>query len=87
MENGTLAGFPVVDIKATLVDGSYHEVDSSEMAFKIAGSMAFKEAAAKLRPFYWNLYLNWRSLFPKNIWVTSLAISIAAAVVSKGWKP
>ena len=47
MENGTLAGFPVVDIKATLVDGSYHEVDSSEMAFKIAGSMAFKEAAAK----------------------------------------
>ena len=47
MENGTLAGCPVVDIKATLVDGSYHEVDSSEMAFKIAGSMAFKEAAAK----------------------------------------
>ena len=47
MENGFLAGFPMVDLKATLVDGSYHEVDSSEMAFKVAGSMAFKEAAAK----------------------------------------
>ena len=49
MENGFLAGFPMVDLKATLVDGSYHEVDSSEMAFKIAGSMAFKEAAAKAK--------------------------------------
>ena len=49
MENGYLAGFPMVDIKATLVDGSYHEVDSSEMAFKVAGSMAFKEAAAKAK--------------------------------------
>lgn len=47
MENGYLAGFPMVDLKATLIDGSYHEVDSSEMAFKIAGSMAFKEACAK----------------------------------------
>ena len=44
MKTGILAGYPVVDIKATLVDGSYHDVDSSEMAFKIAGSMAFKEA-------------------------------------------
>ena len=42
-ESGILAGYPVIDFKATLVDGSYHEVDSSEMAFKIAGSMAFKE--------------------------------------------
>jgi elongation factor G len=49
LESGILAGFPVVDIKATLVDGSYHEVDSSEMAFKVAGSMAFKEAAAKAK--------------------------------------
>ena len=47
---GPLAGFPVVDIKAVLLDGSYHEVDSSEMAFKIAGSMAFKEAMAKADP-------------------------------------
>jgi elongation factor G len=50
MNNGVLAGFPMVDCKATLFDGSYHEVDSSEMAFKIAGSMAFKEAAMKASP-------------------------------------
>ena len=50
MEAGVLAGFPVVDVKVTLYDGSYHEVDSSEMAFKIAGSMAFKEACAKAEP-------------------------------------
>ncbi len=50
MESGVLAGFPVVDIKVTLLDGSYHEVDSSEMAFKIAGSMAFKEACQKAGP-------------------------------------
>ncbi|MBI5742209.1 MAG: elongation factor G [Nitrospirae bacterium] len=49
LENGVLAGYPVVDIKVTLFDGSYHEVDSSEMAFKIAGSMAFKNAAAKAK--------------------------------------
>ena len=47
MENGELAGFPVVDVAVTLYDGSYHEVDSSEMAFKVAGSMAFKDALRK----------------------------------------
>ncbi len=50
MTTGVLAGFPTVDVKATLVDGSYHEVDSSEMAFKIAGTMGFREAARKAKP-------------------------------------
>ena len=50
MQTGVLAGYPVVDVKVTLYDGSYHEVDSSEMAFKIAGSMAFKEAMKKANP-------------------------------------
>ncbi len=50
MENGVIAGFPVVDVKVTLFDGSYHDVDSSEMAFKIAGSMGFKNGAATANP-------------------------------------
>ncbi|MGG1519898.1 elongation factor G [Paenibacillus oryzisoli] len=50
MKNGVLAGFPLVDIKATVVDGSYHDVDSNEMAFKIAGSMALKAAKEKCKP-------------------------------------
>jgi elongation factor G len=49
-ENGALAGYPIVDVKVTLFDGSYHDVDSSEIAFKIAGSMAFKQAARKANP-------------------------------------
>jgi elongation factor G len=50
MNNGVLAGYPVMDVKATLFDGSYHDVDSSEMAFKIAGSMAFKNGALQAQP-------------------------------------
>jgi elongation factor G len=50
LENGVLAGYPMVDVKVELIYGSYHDVDSSEMAFKIAGSMAFKEAAKKAQP-------------------------------------
>jgi elongation factor G len=50
METGVLAGYPMVDIRVELIDGSFHDVDSSEMAFKIAGSMAFKEAARRAHP-------------------------------------
>jgi elongation factor G len=50
MENGVIAGYPLLDIEATLFDGSFHQVDSSEVAFKIAGSMAFREAAKKAKP-------------------------------------
>jgi elongation factor G len=50
MRNGVIAGFPVVDIKAKLYDGSYHDVDSDEISFKVAGSIAFKEGAKKGRP-------------------------------------
>lgn len=50
LQNGVIAGYPVVDVKVTLYDGSYHDVDSNEMAFKIAGSMAFKEGARRAKP-------------------------------------
>jgi elongation factor G len=50
MQNGIIAGYPVVDVKVTVFDGSYHDVDSSEMAFKIAGSMCFKEGAKSAKP-------------------------------------
>jgi elongation factor G len=50
MGNGVIAGYPVLDCRVSLYDGSYHDVDSSEVAFRIAGSMAFKEGAAKAKP-------------------------------------
>ncbi len=52
LTNGVLAGFPVVDVKVTLFDGSYHEVDSSEQAFKMAGSIAFKDGMRKANPIW-----------------------------------
>ncbi len=65
-EGGILAGYPVVDVKATLYDGSYHEVDSSEMAFKIAGSMAFKEAAKKGKPVILEPIMNVEVVTPED---------------------
>ncbi len=65
-DRGILAGYPVVDVKAVLIDGSYHEVDSSEMAFKIAGSMAFKEAAKNARPVLLEPIMNIEIVTPED---------------------
>ncbi len=66
MDSGVLAGYPVVDIKVTLYDGSYHEVDSSEMAFKIAGSIGFKEAAKKAKPVLLEPIMSIEVVTPEN---------------------
>ncbi|MBR2214404.1 MAG: elongation factor G [Selenomonadaceae bacterium] len=66
MEGGVLAGYPMVDIKATVYDGSFHEVDSSEAAFKIAGSMAFKAAAEKARPVLLEPYVKVEVIVPEE---------------------
>lgn len=66
MGNGVVAGFPLVDVKVTLYDGSYHDVDSSEMAFKIAGSMGFKEGAKKARPVLLEPMMNVEVVTPED---------------------
>ncbi len=66
MENGVLAGYPMVDIKATVYDGSFHEVDSSEAAFKIAGSLAFKAAAEKAHPVLLEPYVKVEVTVPED---------------------
>jgi elongation factor G len=66
MKNGVIAGYPVVDCKVTLYDGSYHDVDSSEIAFKIAGSMAFKEGAKKARPVILEPVMKVEAVTPEN---------------------
>jgi len=66
MDSGVLAGYPVVDVKVTLYDGSYHEVDSSEMAFKIAGSIGFKEAAKKAMPVLLEPMMSIEVVTPEN---------------------
>jgi elongation factor G len=66
LQNGVIAGYPVVDVKVTLFDGSYHDVDSSEMAFKIAGSMAFKEGAAKAKPVLLEPIMNVEVVTPED---------------------
>lgn len=66
METGVLAGFPMVDIKVVVYDGSYHDVDSSEMAFKIAGSMGFKEGARKASPVLLEPYVKVEVVVPED---------------------
>jgi elongation factor G len=66
LTNGVIAGYPVVDVKVTLFDGSYHDVDSSEIAFKIAGSMAFKEGAKKARPVLLEPIMNVEVVTPED---------------------
>ncbi len=66
MENGVIAGYPVVDVKVSLFDGSYHDVDSSEMAFKVAGSMAFKQGAAKANPVLLEPIMKVESVMPEE---------------------
>ncbi len=81
MEDGVVAGYPMVDIKVTVFDGSYHDVDSSEMAFKVAGSMAFKAGAKKADPVLLEPYT-----YRNPTWATSSAVSIPVADASKVWK-
>jgi elongation factor G len=66
LQQGILAGYPMVDIKVTLFDGSYHEVDSNEMAFKIAGSMALKEAARRAKPIRLEPVMNVEIIVPEE---------------------
>ena len=73
MKSGILAGYPVVDVKVTLWDGSYHEVDSSEMAFSIAGSMAFKDAMKKADPVIMEPIMKVDVVVPDEYMATSLA--------------
>ena len=66
METGVLAGYQMVDIKVTLLDGSYHDVDSSEMAFKIAGSIGFKSAVKKASPILLEPVMDIEVIVPEN---------------------
>ena len=86
MEFGVLAGYPMVDVKVTLLDGAYHEVDSSELAFKIAGSMAFKEAARKADPVLLEPMMASRCSPPRTTWVTSSATSTPGVARSRRWR-
>ena len=66
MENGVIGGFPVVDVKVTLFDGSFHDVDSSEVAFKVAGSQAFKEGAKKAKAVILEPVMSVEAVTPKD---------------------
>ena len=86
-QSGILGGFEVVDFKATVYDGSYHEVDSSEMAFKIAGSMAFKEALTKADPCLLEPMMKVEVIIPEQYMGDVIATSPAAAAASRAWMP
>jgi hypothetical protein len=77
----------MVDVKATLTFGSYHEVDSSEMAFKIAGSMAFKDAAKKADAVLLEPIMKVEVVAPESIWARSPVTSISQTVASRAWLP
>ena len=88
LDNGVLAGYPTVDVKVQLVDGQYHDVDSSEMAFKIAGQMAFSKAAEMAKPgAAWSRSWPSRSSPPRTTWATSWATCRAAVAASAAWRP
>lgn len=86
MQRGVLAGYEMVDIKVSLYDGSYHDVDSNEMAFKIAGSMAFKEAARKAKPVLLEPVMAVEVTVPEEYMEASLATSTAVGAGSKVWR-
>ena len=85
MEGGVLAGYPLVDVRARLTFGSYHDVDSSEMAFKIAGSMAFKEAARRAKPQLLEPVMAVEVVTPRTTWATSSATCRRGAARSAEW--
>jgi hypothetical protein len=86
LNDGVLAGYPIVGIKATLIDGAYHDVDSSEMAFKIAGRMAFKEAARKANPVLLEPLMDVEVRTLRNTWVTSSVTSTPVVARCSPWK-
>ena len=88
LDSGVLAGYPTVDVKATLVDGQYHDVDSSEMAFKIAGQMAFKKAAEMAKPVMLEPIMARRGRHPRGLHGRRHGRPVAAVVAaSRAWRP
>lgn len=85
LNNGILAGFPVVDVKVTLHFGSYHDVDSNENAFKMAGSMAFKDAMRKASPVLLEPMMAVVVETPEDYMATSWVISPVVAASSRAW--
>lgn len=86
MQDGVVAGYPMVDIKVTVYDGSYHDVDSSEMAFKIAGSMAFKDGAKKADPVLLEPYMSVEVDVPEDYMGDVIGGLNSVADVLKAWK-